>query len=123
MTTQPDYLILALLWLVAIPGGLFLRYGFWAAKQPPDASGLGAWWHARKGANVISIALGLLTTMLWAEGSLYRLCHLDRLGVDLSYGLTPIASAAVAFFAHYILAMGRRKAEAIAGGPVDGAGD
>jgi len=113
--TQPDYLILAALWLIGIPFGLALRFGFWAAKQQTAVT-IGGWWSARLGANVISIALGLLATLLWAEGSLYQLLRLERLGVGLSYGLTPPVSAAVTLFAHYILAAGKRKAEAAAGG-------
>jgi len=119
---QPEYMTLALLWIAGVPFGLLLRFGFWASKQT-EAVTLGHWWSARLGANVISIGLAIPCTLFWAEGSLYNVCHLEKIGLGLTYGLTPIASAAVTFFSHYILAAGRRKAEAIAGGPVDGAGD
>jgi hypothetical protein len=119
MNSQASYGLLALLWIVGVLGGLTLRYGGWAARQTPDASGFAAWWSARKGSNVSSIVLAMLTTGMWAEGSLYRTLHLEKIGLDLTYGVTPLAGAGVAFFAHYILAAGKRRAEAAAGGPVE----
>ena len=114
---DPVYIIRAALWLAGIPFGLAIRFGLWAKKQPEKTS-VHAWWDARLGANVISIALCVLFAMLWAEGSIYKALPLEKIGVELTYGLTPVASAAVAIFAHYILAAGKRRAEAAAGGPV-----
>jgi len=120
MTEAPSYLLIAFLWVFGVIGGVFLRYAGWAAKQPPASAGVKAWWTARLGSNLSSIILGVLSTGMWAEGTLYRALNLQALRLDLTYGLTPIAGAAVAFFAHYILAAGKRRAEAAAGGPPEG---
>lgn len=112
---KADFHLLALLWLVGCIGGLFLRFSVWGMKQDPDIVTLKFWWHRRKAANIACITLGVLSTWFWAEGSLFRACHLDSLNLALTTGLSPIAGGAVTFFAHYILAAGKRRAEAAAG--------
>lgn len=102
--------------LVGVPCGMALRFAQWANRQPEAERSFNHWLWARLGSNVTSIVLGVLGAGVCINGALLKWTHLEGSGMELAVA-APFG-AAITWGAHYIMAWGKRTAEAKSG-PVD----
>ena len=92
--------------------GIILRAAGWFQGQPEGAT-FAEWWRARYGANIAAICIGALGVTLCVEGSLLRWSRLE--GSTAAWALAPLLGAAITWGSHYILALAKKRAEAVSG--------
>ena len=101
---------------VGVPAGMTLRFARWAQKQPAERRKLSIWWIDRMGANLTALILGLLGAGFVVEGKL--ISKIPWAGSTSGFVLAPPIGAAVTYGSHWIMAWGKKRAEARIGGPV-----